>query len=400
MNGSPLCPHRPVILIALNWYSRAIHRGIARYASEAGWILDSSMTRHGLVPKDWRGDGIICCLHWGSALHEMVERTTLPVVNIGGSILGLPAVLPDDRAIGKLAASYFKKRGFQNYAFFLKSNALTSRNRGRAFADAVRRAGGRCFILDWPKASAMPKQTRYSQHYPAGEHDERRLLDWLTGEIDELPKPVALFGEFDDPAIDALYACRERDIMVPEQVAVLGMDNDELRCEFAPVPLSSIDSNQEILGYRAAALLDRLLKKEPLTKRVVRIPPAGIVTRHSTDILAIAHPHVASVLRYIWQNYARRINAKTAAATVPVSYRWLHTAFLRHVGRTIADEIQHKRLEAAKKLLTESRQKAREIAATAGFPNEDRMGRVFRRVEGMSPMAYRRRYGTVNTSSL
>lgn len=395
-----LSPRRPVILIALNWYSLAIHRGIARYASEAGWILDSSMTRHGLVPKDWRGDGIISCLHWGSDLHELIERTTLPVVNIGGTILGRPAVMPNDIAIGKLAADYFKKRGFLNYAFFLKSNALTSRNRCRAFVDAARRAGGRYFILDWPKASAMPRQTRYSQHYPASEHDERRLLRWLEQEIARLPKPVAIFGEFDDPAIDVLYACREQHIMVPEQVAVLGMDNDPLRCEFAPVPLSSIDINQELLGYRAASLLDQLLRREPLAKKVVRIPPAGIVTRQSTDILAIAHPHVATVLRYIWQNYARKINAKTAAATVPISYRWLHSAFLQHVGRTIADEIQHKRLEAAKKLLTESRQKAREIAMAAGFPNEDRMGRVFRRVEGMSPTAFRRRYGTFATAAI
>ncbi len=399
MNGSAISisPHRPVILVALNWYSPAIHRGIARYASEAGWILDSSMTRHGLVPTDWRGDGIICCLHWGSDLHEMIERTTLPVVNIGGAVLNLPSVMPNDQAIGKLAAGYFKKRGFQNYAFFLKSNALTCRNRCRAFANAARRAGGKCFILDWPKASAMPKQTRYSKHYPAVEHDERRLLDWLAAEIDNLPKPLALFGEFDDPAIDVLYACREQKIMVPEQVAVLGMDNDELRCEFAPVPLSSIDINQELLGYRAASMLHQLLHQEPLPRKIVRIPPAGIVTRQSTDILAIAHPHVASVLRYIWQNYARKINAKTAAATVPISYRWLHNAFLQHVGRTIADEIQHKRLEAAKKLLTESRSKAREIATVAGFPNEDRMGRVFRRVEGMSPMAYRRRFGKLHS---
>lgn len=394
-----LSPHRPVILIALSWYAHAIHRGIARYASEASWILDTSMTRHRLVPKDWRGDGIICNLHWGSDLHEMVGSTTIPVVNIGGSMLDRPAVMPDDQAIGKLAASYFKKRGFQNHAFFLKSNALTSRNRCRAFVNAVREAGGRGFVIDWPKASAMPKQIRYTHHYPAEEHDERRLLDWLAAEIARLPKPLAVFGEFDDPAIDVLYACRERHITVPEQVAVLGMDNDPLRCEYAPIPLSSIDSNQELLGYRAASMLDQLLTRKPLSRKVVRIPPAGIVTRQSTDILAIAHPHVAAVLRYIWQNYARKINAKTAAATVPISYRWLHEAFLQHVGRTIADEIQHKRLEAAKRLLIETRQKARDIAISAGFPNEDRMGRVFRRVERMSPTAYRRHYGTAADSA-
>lgn len=395
MNGGvrSLSPDRPVILIALNWYSPAIHRGIARYASQAGWILDSSMTRHGLVPKDWRGDGIICSLHWGSDLHEMIERTTLPVINIGGIIGDRPAVIPDDRAIGKIAADYFMKRGFQNYAYFLKSNAPTSRNRCRSFANAARRAGGRCFVLDWPRASAMPRQTRYSQHYPADEHDERKLLKWLGEEIKKLPKPTAIFGEFDDPAIDILYACRNQSVMVPEQVAVLGMDNDVLRCDFAPVPLSSIDINQELLGYQAASMLDELLNGRPLARKVARIPPAGVVTRQSTDILAIAHPHVAAVLRYIWQNYTKRINAKTAAATVPISYRWLHEAFQKHVGRTVADEITHKRLEAAKKLLSESRQKAKAIATSVGFPNEDRMGRVFRRVEGMSPMTYRRRFG-------
>lgn len=146
-----------------------------------------------------------------------------------------------------------------------------------------------------------------------------------------------------------------------------------------------------VAGYEAARLLDRLLHGEAAPAEPILVPPVGVVTRLSTDILAIKHPHVASALLHIWQNYTKRINAKTVAATVPLSYQRLHAAFLENVGRTLAEEITHKRMEKARVLLAETDKKAYEIAIECGFPNDDRMGRVFQRVLGLTPMGYRRR---------
>lgn len=400
MKRNKAIPHtgsgRPSILLALSWYSPAIHRGIARYARKENWILDLSMTRHGLTPTSWEGDGIIAGLYWDSKLYDLIQKTNLPVVNIGDQALPLPTVSPDNDALGKMAADYFEERGFKHYAFFLKSNATSARQRFESFQRQLNHYGHTCHLIDWCRHSGQPKTTRHRDTFSDRGQSEKELLPWLGNELVKLPKPVGIMTEIDDAAIEVLYACGNNDIPVPEQVAVLGIDDDELRCEFAPVPLSSIDCNQEAIGYEAAALLHQLLQEEAVDKSaLIQIPPRGVTTRLSTDILAIEHRHVATVLKYIWQHYTEPINAKMAAAVVPISYRRLHDVFLQHIGRTIADEIVFKRLEDVKNLLQNTNKKAYEIALLCGFPNEDRMGRVFKRVIGITPLEFRRKFGKV-----
>jgi LacI family transcriptional regulator len=372
---------RPCILLALGWYSAAIHRGIARYARQAGWVLDLTMTRHGLAPRSWRGDGIICLLHWEAELYDFIKKTAKPVVNIGDVRLpGIPNVHADNAAVGVMAAEHFIERGFRDAAFFRRSNSPAAQARCDAFRARIEKSGGTFHLIDW-----------LTRNKGRREHAERELIGWLGRQLERLPKPLAVFSEHDEVLIEVLYACQERGIPVPEQIAVLGVDDDKLRCEFAPIPLSSIDNNQEMEGYEAAALLDRLLHGEPKPDAPVLVQPVGITTRLSTDILAVKHPHVASALLHIWQNYTKPINAKTVAATVPISYRRLHDAFLENVGRTIADEITWKRMEKAQKILMETDRKACDVAAECGFPNDDRMGRIFKRELGMTPMEYRQR---------
>ncbi len=372
---------RPSILLALAWYSPAIHRGIVRYAREAGWIVDSSMERHKQHFRTWREDGIICYLHSDPELYDFVKATRKPVVNIGnGRHPGVPNVRPDNEQIGIMAADYYMARGFQNLAYFLKSPTPSTVVRYEAFKKRATEKGGTVHLIDW-----------VAHRHAAKDYSETELIKWLGKKLGELPMPLGILAEHDEPAIEVIYACLEAGIRVPEQVAVLGVNNDPLRCDFAPVPLSSIDSNHEVTGYEAAKLLDRLLHGEPAPREPIFIPPVGVVTRLSTDILAIKHPHVASALMHIWHNYTKRINAKTVAATVPLSYQRLHAAFLENVGRTLADEITHKRLEKARGMLAETDKKAYEIALECGFPNDDRMGRVFQRVLGMTPMEYRQR---------
>jgi len=372
---------RPSILLALGWYSTAIHRGIARYARRAGWILDLSMTRNGLAPRTWRGDGVICLLHWETELYDFVRTAKKPVVNIGDVRMpGVPVIQCDDAIIGRMAADHFIERGFRNAAFFLRSDAPSATRRCEAFRARIEEVGGSFHLIDW-----------LTRNHRRREHAESELIGWLGSQLMRLPKPLAVLSEHDEVSIEVLHACALKRISVPEHVAVLGVDDDKLRCEFAPIPLSSIDNNQEMEGYEAAALLDRLLQGEPPPEQPVLVPPVGITTRLSSDILAVKHPHVAAALLHIWQNYTKPINAKTVAGTVSISYRRLHDAFLENVGRTIADEITWKRMEKAKGLLVATNKKAYEIAVECGFPNDDRMGRIFRRELGMTPMDYRQK---------
>ncbi len=374
---------RPTVLLGLGWYAAALHRGIARYAGQAGWILDIRMLRSGHPPAYWEGDGIICSLRMDSNLDRLAENASMPVVNVGNLVHPrIPHVSSDNAAVGRLAAEYFLQRGFKNFAFFYRSGSLGERARADAFRQRIREAGWRMHEMNWPVSSkTLSDQERDS-----------RLIGWLSGQVASLPKPVAVFSEYDDFAVEVLNACKSGDSLVPEQVAVLGVGDDPLRCEFAPVPLSSIDDDEELIGYEAAALLGRLMKKERVPKDPILIAPRAVTTRLSTDILAVEHPLVASALRTIWDHYTEPIGAKQIAATVPMSYRRLHDAFVRYVGHSIPDEIARKRLELARKLLEESDKKTTEIAWLCGFTDHDRMGKVFKRVMDVTPTAYRRRF--------
>ncbi len=373
--------YRPNIMLAPGWYSPAIHRGIARYAKQANWILDSRMARDGRIPRSWQSDGIICLLHQDTELHDFVRQCAKPVVNIGDVTLrGIPTVRCDDAAIGRLAADYFLHRGFRHAAFYRISDTASAIRRHRTFRQYIKRAGANFYDIDWLAT------------HPQNHTNEAKRIEWLGKQLRGLPRPLAVFSEHDDVSIEALYACRLHNIPVPEQVAVLGVDDDPLRCEFAPVPLSSINNNQETEGYRAAAILDRLLQGGRVVSSELKIPPAGITTRLSTDILAVKHPQVAAVLHNIWQNYTRPINAKTVSATIPLSYRHLYQLFQQEIGRTIAEEITLKRLEHAQKLLTQTGMRARDVAEASGFSSEDRMGRIFRRILDQSPLEYRKKH--------
>lgn len=374
---------RPSVLLGLGWYATAIHRGIARYARQAGWILDIRMLRNSHAPERWDGDGILCSLRMDGDLDAMVEKAALPTVNIGNLTHDrIPNVSSDNTAVGKLAAEYFLQRGFKNFAFYRRSGSLGEKARGAAFQEGIRQAGWKCALLDW---------AAQSESLPPRERDTK-LIPWLVRQIASLPKPVAIFSEYDDFAVEVLNACKSGNVPVPEQVAVLGVGDDPLRCEFAPVPLSSIDDDEELIGYEAAALLGRMMKRERPGKWSMFVPPRAITTRLSTDILAIDHPLVASALRTIWDHYTEAIGAKQIASTVPMSYRRLHDAFIKHVGHSIADEITRKRLEHAQKLLEETDKKIIEIAWLSGFTDHDRMGKVFRRELGVTPASYRRRF--------
>lgn len=367
------------VLLALAWYSVAVHRGVTRYAHEAGWILDGGFVRGALVPRIWQGDGVITVIGVQPNLDRYVRKLDLPVVNIGYGTGDdpYPSVSTDVQAVAAMAADHFVTRGFRNIAYYQFNEAPGEVMHRKAFVDACAQRGVGAHVIG-------PMLPRLS------DEPGRPALHEMLGDILlEMPKPLAVFAEFDDRAIDVIDAAMLRKLRVPDQIAVLGADDDELRCPFAPVPLSSIDNNEERIGYEAAKLLDRLMDGEPAPPAPLRIPPRGVVVRQSTNILAIPHKHVAHALRIIWEHYCEPIDASTIASEIPLSYPQLHNSFVKHVGHSMAEELMRRRIEHAQRLLCDPDLKMIEVARRSGFGSADRMGRVFARELGITPSDYR-----------
>jgi LacI family transcriptional regulator len=314
-------------------------------------------------------------------LDSHLFRLRIPVVNIGYNDAGphCPSVSTDIEAVGTMAADHFVARGFRNIAYYQFNESAGERLHRAAFVRACADRGVAAHTLG-PMQPILQKRARAN----FGLHDllGRRLL--------EMPKPLAVFAEYDDRAIDVMDAAILHNLRVPEQIAILGADDDELRCPFAPVPLSSIDNDEERIGYEAARLLDQLMDGRPIPKAPIRVPPRGVVVRQSTNILAIPNEHVAHALRIIWEHYVEPIDATGIASQIPLSYPQLHNSFVKHVGHSMAEELMRRRIEHAQRLLADPTVKMLEVARQSGFGSADRMGRVFTRVLRITPSDYRR----------
>ena len=225
--------------MALGYYDHQLHRGVVRYAREAGWILDTSMAHYGVIPDHWQGDGILTLLLPSRAdIIQYVKRQKVPIVSLTNDVpeLPIPRVQLDNVRIAQLAAEHLLDRGFQNLAFYKFSNISDVQGREQGFREVVQRAGRHYFLLDWHQAA---------QGRPSRKHG---WLEWLKRRLQELPLPVGIMAQSDNRASYLISACEAVGLAVPEQVAIVGVDNDEHACEFASVPISSVDSDRETLA--------------------------------------------------------------------------------------------------------------------------------------------------------
>ncbi len=365
--------------MALGYYDHQLHRGIVRYAREAGWILDTSMAHYGLLPDHWQGDGIITLLlsHRNDII-QYTQRSPVPVVSLTADVetLSIPRVLLDNMRIGQLAAEHLMDRGFENLGFYKFSDIHDVQGREKGFRQTVESAGRKYFPLDWHAAS---------QQQPS-----RKWFDWLKRQLKRLPLPMGILAQSDNRASLLISACEAVGIAVPEQIAVIGVDNDEYACEFAPVPLSSVDSNREALAYEGAFLLGKLMEGGRPPAEPIVVAPKGIVIRKSSDILAIEHKAVARALGFIWEHFLEPISVDDVIEASRMSRCGLYRAFEKHVGRSIGDELARKRVERAKRLLVETDAKLHRIASQSGFSGGEHFSRAFTRLVGTTPSAYRR----------
>jgi LacI family transcriptional regulator len=375
-SSANLQARRKRVLVLLAWYATDVFRGIARFARDAGWILDSSYERTGEVPEGWRGDGIIGVLGVQPEVDRLAIKGKIPFVNIGYSFPEVaPSVSADQTAVARLAANHFRNRGFRNFAYYLRSNQPGDLGRLEAFRRELASTGHEPIVINCGDRGGGSSLARSR---------------WLGRKLKSLPKPVAVLAEIDDYAIEVIGAAADAGLAIPEEIAVLGVGNDELRCPFAQVPLSSVNDNACGIGQQACLLLERLMTGAATPVAAITVQPLGMVTRHSTDVVAVEHPHVAQALKAIREHYRDPMTAEGIIACVPMSRRRLHDAFIRHIGRSVADEITRLRIEHAKRLLAETPEKQHQVAVKSGFRNDARLVLVFTRVTGMTPGDYRR----------
>lgn len=375
------------VLLVLGYYDHRFHQGAVRYARENGWHLSAGLAYGRRIPHGWEGDGILAKLTETGALSRFVARAKAPVINVGrGLARPMPLVLIDEEVVARQGAAHFLERGFEHFAWVgprpghpeATPPSLRRLDRATLFRHELRRAGRTCAIIDW-QSERGDRPDRWATRHA-----------WYGAKLAELPKPLAVFCWNDVLAAEVIMACRDAGLAVPEQVAVLGVNNDELVCSALPVPLSSIDTDMEGRAYQAAALLDRRMNGEDVPRHTL-VPPRGLIIRASSDILAIAHGPTAQALRYIWDNLANRLSVARVADVAAISPRGLHKAFVQRLGRTPIEEITRARLQRAQELLRGGEDKMAVVARKSGFASGRNLFRVFRAAFGETPTDYRAR---------
>jgi LacI family transcriptional regulator len=357
-------------------YGRGVAKGIVNYANLANqWSI-------ALAPAVNILDSVRSANFAGVIVQAANRNETaalramdLPVVNIGDMQDGhvVPTVFSDHRAIATRAVDHLRSRGLKHLAFSGPDEGWYVEQRRAGFLAAVEAAG-----LGSP---AFMHTTQAAQARGAG----------LVGMLKRGPHPLGVFAAHDFWARLVVSAALEIGLRVPEDVAVVGVDNDELVCETSPVPLSSVAVAAERIGFEAATLLDRMIKGEQVDIEPVLVPPQGVVVRQSSDLLAIEDPNVADALRYITEHAHRPISVEDILDHLTISRRQLEKRFQTVLGRSPATEIRRARIEKAKHLMDTTDLPLTKIAERSGFHDVSFLGKSFRRETGMTPTQYRRR---------
>jgi LacI family transcriptional regulator len=280
-----------------------------------------------------------------------------------------------------MAAEYFMERGFRNFAY-CGFDMIWSRQKGDGFKQTLAEAGFQTYVYQQPGARHLRK--------PA---DEQPLIAaWLKS----IPKPVALMTCNDDRSQDVLPACRIAECKVPEDVAILGVDNDELICNFSYPQLSSIVLSTERAGYEAARVLDKMMKGQKITEeeKEVTIMPLHVVTRQSTDIMAIEDKDVAEAVNFIRRHTREIIQVGDVAKAVGLSRRTLELRFRKVLNHSIHNEIKSTRINQMANMLIDTNLSVFQIAKLLGYPTgaSNNISRYFKQQKGMGPLEYRRRF--------
>lgn len=388
-------PRVALIIETSTSFGRRLLCGIAAYIREnSPWsVYFSERSVHDPLPpwlKNWSGDGIISRIA-SPEIREVVVNTDIPVVDLNEQLgdLGVPLVSNDHAIVGRLAAHHLLQRGFTQFGFVGHSGNVWSDQRYEEFARTISSAGYPC------EEYSNSKKGLHSLRSRSWETETDRIAKWIAG----LRKPVGIMACHDFRALQLLTACRLAEVAVPEQAAVIGVGADDVTCELANPPLSSVILNAWRMGYEAAALLDRQMRGEILANQELRIPPLDIVTRQSTDVTAMEDPIVAKTMTFIREHACEGINVEDVLKHVLISRTALQDRFRVALGRPIHDVILDARITRVKELLAQTNLSLQDIAERSGFKHPEYMSSVLKQRAGWTPAKYRQEYGQKTSRS-
>ena len=365
------------VLVALEFYRSPLFEGIAEYARTHHWHLSLEMLLNpGQIPWGWNGDGILTMLIRDEPrLLSFLKECRKPTVNLEGRhpTTTYPRVLSDTRRAAEMAFQYFRGKGFRHFAFYGNPHSF----RGHDFAAVVQSHGYECGIL--PEGA------------PTWREELATARLWLKSQ----PKPLAVFCWTDYAGARFVDMAHSLGWHIPDDIAVLGMDNETLVCECAAVRLSSIRTDIQRVGYLGAALLDRLMTGGSAEPDTPLIPPREILERRSTDTLAAASPLVTLALNIMKERHASGINVTDVVAACSISRRGLEKAFLTTLGQTPYQALLQIRMERARTMLREGREKIATVARQVGFPDPKHFSTLFHQETGVSPRDYRQDWKTI-----
>lgn len=373
-----------VIVETSNGYARSLLRGIHEYARfRDGWTL--YLTEHGRHEIDesfvgnWKFDGVIARIET-DLMANIIKEMHIPTVDVSAArkIQGIPWVETDDGIITTLAMEHLKDCGLQNFAFFGDPFYNWSLWRQQKFEE----------LMDVPPEVLntivfnLPRRTEPRVKWWT---QREKIRDWLIS----LPKPIGIFACYDACGQQLLEICRYYNFMVPEDIAVIGVDNDELLCDLATPSMSSIIPNGELTGMLAAELLDRMMHGEKLRSQKLSVAPLGVEKRISTDVLAVKDPHIAEAVRFIRANAQKNTRVEDVLNIVPLSRRVLETRFRQALNRTPHQEILRVRVNAVRELLINTDLSLYEISERLDIQHPEYLNVFFKKETGMTPKEYR-----------
>jgi LacI family transcriptional regulator len=342
------------------------------------WVHACGQNERMRLPPGWTGEGIIARVP-DAATARHVAATGVPVVNVSGIELrdeGFCRVTTDLRATGRLAAEHLLDCGLQHFAYAALPRLAYVQRQYEGFADTLRQADRACPNYQ-PSFSTNSRKVWGAQ--------EMELAKWLKS----LPKPVGILTWATMLGRQLIEVCQQTGLHVPEEVAIIGGDYDELLCETCVPSLSGVAVPSEQVGYDAAMQLDRLMRGETASSQPILIEPQGVVARRSTDILAIDDEDLTKAIRFIRDHAAEPIEVADVVAAVAISRRRLERGFEKVLGRSPAAEIRRRHVEQAKRLLTETDMQIPDVAEASGFGSATYFTYIFHREVGISPLKYR-----------
>jgi len=367
---------------------RRLLRGIAKYSSlHEPWVFYLEPLSYKEITerkdilawiKEIDADGIIVR---DLEKAEQIAAIGKPVI-VGSTVKkeasNLPMIVSDSTLIGKMGAEHFIERGFREFAYCGYDDMTWSLKRCESYTARIRELGFSIHTYQLPPGKVQRTWKK----------EQKFLANWL----ELLPKPVGIMACCDYRGQQVIEACKLAGIHVPEEAAIIGVDNDEVFCNLFSPPLSSIDVNFEKAGYDAAELLDKLMEGEKMKGQTIVAPPSRIIIRQSSDILAIEDIEVAKAVHYIRQHANEIIQVPDVVEATTLSRRSLLDRFQAVLGCSIYQEITRFRIDKISRLLLETNLSVSQIALKLGYSCDDHLARYFKKATGITPLGFRKQF--------